>query len=392
MPLAFFFGLERGVSQSHNWKNLDIGAVFTNIRDGRGAGAVREVADWEDFCTQVQHIGSERTENVSVTPTQVLSYVSGLNYDATNSVSQLFGKSGIRKQLISSRPDPSVLWPNTQKSQTSAAVIAILKQLKIDFVSVYMSKKDNECLEAFDNFRNSAQLAHICIADEKFVGSENMTLTEPPATLVVLMFTNTLDTRVLLEAHRSQWPGKRNMYIFVGKSLEWDGDRLNDWNNQLLGSLAIQNESPSRPDFLEFLGSITPELLPQPWLMDFWQSHFNCSPNGYQSSRQLSPCTGRERLPVSKLGHLMNERNLITAVENFLSHIDHTYGLLCPKRTGFCEAFHRHYREHPFEISSLSEPLWVIRNFQLRHNTNSVLLEVLSLFGFKSVLLKLTCF
>lgn len=391
MPAAFVYVLEtlkRKYPELKLLQNVELGGIVIDTCKF-SMNTVSAVLSASRACIQISE-GSKM--NVTIPPQHIIGFASGQLEHSYMVTRQLFtSEGGVPKPLVGVSSDLQAmglfnelnLMPEYEL-QGKILVDFLLKN-KWDYITVLLSQDDPESLKAYDVFRAHAEMSQICIAEVMKAGRDrtlkSIKSTSKPTTKIAVAFTTADDAALFLKTQRTYTVDHQVIYIFVGKSHDFEMSLQDDspiWKDAAFGAISIQPKQIVSDDFVTFLSTINPKLLPEKWFISFWQEYFQCAVSADSVSKYKIACTGDEKLPVESFGRMTKEAYFMLGLETMIFGLDGLYKKLCPSQAGLCEEFFNQYQQQLLALTSKIPRIdkFSIYNYKPTTNSNGKFYEV----------------
>ncbi|KAI3415572.1 hypothetical protein GPALN_005177 [Globodera pallida] len=373
---------------------LDIGAVLVDTC-ANGRDLLEFLVDSERNCYKF----SQAESNWTVPAGATIGYVVGAEHDVPQEgiIEAMFQKSETSPVIGIGTDQPT---QNAQKGPlftegpnhraTAFALAQFLRRMHWQYVNVVLDRSSPSSVALFKQFDRIASPAGICTADLAIVGEpalnppgrENVggsnegeeempsekrkakrgstaskasaAATEeeqrrrfsgvgPPSANVTLVFASAEQTADYMGTRlRDELVGGvtgiPTVHVMLGDAHNF---HLHDPTNlaQFAGTLSFQGKDFTSPEFRDWLQTVTPLSLPEPWFWRYVEDTWHCSLFRNSFSRfNGRMCTGEERLDVKGMGQLTKAGNLAKGVDRLLMAIDRAHKKLCT-REKLCDEF-----------------------------------------------------
>ncbi|KAL3096040.1 hypothetical protein niasHS_005799 [Heterodera schachtii] len=373
---------------------MDIGAVLVDTCSS-GRELLEFLVDSERNCYKF----SQAERNWTVAAGATIGYIIGAQHDANQDgiiqamfekaeTSPVIGVGTDQPGQISQKGPLFTEGPNHRS--TALALAQFLRQMHWQYVNVVLDRSSFSSVALFKQFDRIASLAGICFADLAIIGeqrgpnptmereSENedgagegeeahlkrtkakrgssaakasaateeeqrrrFTGVGPPSANVTLVFASAEQAAEYMGV-RVQFGGTvtgiPTVHVMLGDAHNF---HLHDPTNlaQFAGTLSFQGKDFATVEFQNWLQTVTPLSLPEPWFWRYVEETWHCSlfRNSF-SHFNGRMCTGEERLNVKGMGRLSKAGNLAKGVDRLLKAIDKAHKKLCT-REKLCDEF-----------------------------------------------------
>uniref|UniRef100_A0A915JAT6 G-protein coupled receptors family 3 profile domain-containing protein n=1 Tax=Romanomermis culicivorax TaxID=13658 RepID=A0A915JAT6_ROMCU len=395
-PLAFTYVLETMKRKYADLNILEHVNVATILADtcGSGRNTVELIAQiFNSDCLQGE--AEQNGLNITIPTYNIAGVAAGLTESSHLVARQIFATSDARHTnalLIGGTSDQTTPHFNEMNTMPDyemqgKVLLQLLGNNKWDHVTVVISVTDAQSSKFYNIFKILAKINDVCIGEEVFllpVEKINATLSKKPSAKVIVMFTSAQDTVYYVQ---SQQGFPNLIYILVGEAynFEWHLFNVQDHKQkldiakiryQLLGSLSIQPNLKLDTDIVDFLIKVNPNLLSEPWFLDFWQNYFECTLKNATTTKLFSKICPEHEQRLFPEVFLDSNKNLLNreaffihSIESFVFALDATYKRLCPEQIGLCTEFFEQYHEflNDFARKTTKVDQFAVYQYKRRH-------------------------